>query len=101
MYKYYARKLTLSLSKCAGRGAFGRITVRGKGGGCKRNYRFVDFYRRQNSLGVIVRRESYSVRVALIYYLNGVFAYIIAYESMGLGDIVFSGDKIPRMHRFI
>lgn len=104
MYRYYTRKLTFKLSRCGGRNVFGHITARGRGGGCKRHYRFVDFYRRMNSFGVIVSREhdpNRSAYVALIYYLNGVFAYIIAYENMQLGDIVFSGNKLAKANRFI
>lgn len=104
MYKYYSRKLTLSLSKCGGRNLFGQITVYHRGGGCRRNYRVIDFYRRMNSFGVIVGIEydpNRSAYIALIYYISGVFSYITAFEGVKLGDIVFSGDALARGNRFI
>ncbi|MDP7422366.1 MAG: 50S ribosomal protein L2, partial [bacterium] len=67
----------------AGRNNAGRITVRHRGGGHKRNYRIIDFKRYdKNSIPAKVHSIEYdpnrSARIALLHYVDGEKRYIIA-----------------------
>ena len=43
MIKFF-KKLTLEKKRINGRNHSGKITVRHRGGGCKKRYRLIDFY---------------------------------------------------------
>lgn len=89
------RSLLRPLSKRAGRNIQGRITVRHRGGGHKRQYRLVDFKR--DKLGVPARVASIeydpnrSARIALLVYADGEKRYIIAPLGLRVGDVVSNG----------
>ena len=59
----------------AGRGAGGRISVRRKGGGHKKKYRFIDFKRDKSGVPGKVAQIEYdpnrSANIALINYVDG------------------------------
>lgn len=90
------KSLLLPLKKKAGRNSQGRITVRHRGGGAKRNLRLLDFKR--DKLGVpgrvaaIEYDPNRSARIALIYYADGEKRYIIAPLGLNVGDIIKSGS---------
>jgi len=90
------RSLLRSLSHKAGRNSYGRITVRHRGGGHKRQYRVIDFKR--NKLDVPARVESIeydpnrSARIALVVYADGERRYVIAPLGLKVGDTIVSGD---------
>lgn len=69
-------------SKNAGRNNNGHITVRHKGGGHKQHYRLVDFRRNKDGIAARVERIEYdpnrSANIALVCYVDGERAYIIA-----------------------
>jgi len=89
------RSLLQSLRKRAGRNAYGRITVRHRGGGHKRRYRLIDFKR--DKAGILARVSSIeydpnrSARIALLVYADGEKRYIIAPLGLQVGDAVMSG----------
>ncbi len=89
------RSLVHPLRKRAGRNVYGRITVRHRGGGHKRQYRVIDFKR--DKTGVAARVESIeydpnrSARIALLVYTDGEKRYIIAPLGLQVGDTVMSG----------
>ena len=89
------RSLLEPLSKSGGRNNTGRITVRHRGGGTKRQYRIIDFKR--NKIGVPGRVASIeydpnrSARIALINYLDGEKRYIIAPSGLKVGEMVMAG----------
>jgi large subunit ribosomal protein L2 len=89
------RSLLRPLRKRAGRNVYGRITVRHRGGGHKRQYRVIDFKR--DKAGVSARIESIeydpnrSARIALLVYADGEKRYIIAPLGLQVGDTVMSG----------
>jgi large subunit ribosomal protein L2 len=91
------RSLVHSLRKQAGRNAQGRITVRHRGGGHKRQYRTIDFKR--DKIGVAARVSSIeydpnrSARIALLVYADGEKRYIIAPLDLHVGDAVMSGPE--------
>lgn len=89
------KRLTVPLKKTGGRNAKGRLTVRHRGGGHKRSYRVVDFRRTKDSVPAKVAAIEYdpnrSANIALLHYLDGRKAYIIAPNHLKVGDTVVSG----------
>ena len=83
-----------------GRNFLGRICIKGRGGGNKKNYRLIDFFRRLNLFGKVLKllydcnRTAY---IALILYKNGLNSFIIATENLKLNDPVFSGNIFFRL----
>ncbi|HJX62121.1 MAG TPA: 50S ribosomal protein L2 [Dehalococcoidia bacterium] len=91
------KALTVPLKKKAGRNAQGRITVRHRGGGAKRQLRIIDFKR--NNFGVpgkvaaIEYDPNRSARIALIHFVNGDKRYILWPVGLKVGDTVMSGPE--------
>ena len=89
------RSLLAPLAKKAGRNARGVITVRHHGGGCKQQYRILDFKR--DKIGIPARVDSIqydpnrSARIALLIYRDGEKRYIIAPLEVKVGDVLVSG----------
>ena len=81
----------------SGRNNSGRITVYHKGGGHKKKYRIIDFYRNYYSIGVVCSIEHDPNRkafIASIYdFNNNIFFYILAPKNLQIGDIVESGEN--------
>ena len=82
------------LRKQGGRNNTGRITCRHRGGGHKRRYRVIDFKRNRIGIPATVKAIEYdpnrSSRIALLFYADGVKAYILAPDSLKVGDDVVS-----------
>lgn len=92
------KKLTKSVSKKAGRNNQGRITVRHRGGGVKRLYRNIDNKRFQKKdILAIVETIEYDPNrtafIALLLYTDGERRYIIAPDSLKVGNKVVCGEK--------
>jgi large subunit ribosomal protein L2 len=91
------RGLTVGLRKQAGRNARGKITVRHRGGGHKRRYRYIDFKRDKHDIPARVASIEYdpnrSARIALLVYADGEKRYIIAPLGLKVGDQVMSGPE--------
>ena len=91
------KPLTEGLRKKAGRNNQGRITVRRRGGGHKRLYRLVDFKRAVVGVNAVVETIEYdpnrTANIALLHYVDGAKAYILAPEGLHVGDMVVSGTK--------
>lgn len=89
------RSLVRTVRKQAGRNAYGRITVRHRGGGHKRKYRIIDFKRDKHGIpGRVVSIEydpNRSARIALVAYADGEKRYMIAPLGLQVNDIVVSG----------
>ena len=92
------KSLTEGLRKHGGRNNLGRITVRFRGGGHKRNYRIVDFKRNKFDVPAVVERLEYDPNrtafIALVRYEDGEVAYILAPQRLAVGDSVVSGQKV-------
>ncbi len=86
-------------SKTGGRNNKGRITVRHRGGGHKQRLRVIDFKRNKDGVPAVVERLEYdpnrSANLALLKYLDGERAYIIAPKGLAAGDKVQSGEDAP------
>ena len=95
-----------------GRNNRGIITIRHRGGGHKKKYRYIDFKRNKFDIKAIVTSIEYdpnrNARIALLTYTDGEKRYILHVNNLKVGDIVTSGltasvsignalplDKIP------
>ncbi len=89
------KSLTTSLKKNAGRNNQGKITVRHHGGGSRRKYRIIDFKRRKDDIPATVVSIEYdpnrTANIALINYVDGEKAYILAPVGLQVGDKVMNG----------
>lgn len=83
--------------RTGGRNAYGRITVRHRGGGAKRQLRIIDFKRDKIGIPATVKTIEYdpnrSARIALLHYRDGEKRYIIAPLGLRPGDVVMSGPQ--------
>lgn len=88
------KKLRVGFISAAGRNFSGRICVYHRSGGHKRNSYRVDFYKRLNCFGVIlkiIKTSFYSSFVGLILYENGFFSYQLLAENAFLYKRLYSG----------
>lgn len=92
------KPLTVGKTGDSGRGHKGQISVRRRGGGHKRKLRIIDFKRDKFDIpGKIVTIEydpNRSANIALVSYVDGEKRYIIAPDSIKVGDKIESGEKV-------
>ena len=92
------RSLTYSRKNRAGRNAQGRVTVRHRGGGAKRQIRIVDFKRDKQNIPAKVAAIEYdpnrTARLALLHYVDGEKRYILAPIGVKVGDTLLSGTQV-------
>ena len=90
------KSLTISLKKSAGRNNQGKITVRHHGGGSRRKYRIIDFKRKKDGVPAKVVSIEYdpnrTANIALISYVDGEKAYILAPNGLKVGDELMNGS---------
>ena len=96
------RRLTTGLCKSkGGRNAYGRITVRRRGGGVAKKYRIIDFKRSERNVPGRVAEIEYdpnrSARIALLHYADGEKRYIIAPQGLGVGDKLMTSRGIGHL----
>ncbi len=88
--------LVKNLRRSRGR-SNGHITVRGKGGGHKRNMREIDFKRNKRDIESVVASIEYdpnrTANIALLNYRDGEKRYILAPVGLKVGDKIATGDK--------
>ena len=91
------RSLVERLKKHAGRNQQGKITVRHQGGGHKRQYRVIDFKRTKDDVPAKVTSVEYdpnrSARIARLLYADGEKRYILAPNTLKVGDTIVSGPN--------
>ncbi len=89
------KSLLSSKTRKAGRNNQGKITVRHRGGGAKKQYRIIDFKRRKDGIPATVIGIEYdpnrSANIALICYADGEKTYILAPEGLKDGMTVMNG----------
>lgn len=82
--------------RSSGRNNNGRITSRHRGGGHKQRYRIVDFRRTKDGVPAKVAAIEYdpnrNARLALLHYVDGEKAYILAPIGVAVGDMLESGS---------
>ncbi|MDE6610702.1 MAG: 50S ribosomal protein L2, partial [Muribaculaceae bacterium] len=96
------KSLTVGKKSTGGRNAEGHLTTRYRGGGHKRKYRIIDFKRNKAGVPAVVKSIEYdpnrSARIALLYYVDGAKAYIVAPNGLEVGQQVVSGpDAAPEV----
>ncbi len=91
------KSLSKGLKKKAGRNNTGSVMVRRRGGGHKRRYRQIDFFRAKNAIPATVKAIEYdpnrSANIALLSYVDGEKRYIIAPHGLKIGDTLESGSQ--------
>ncbi len=89
--------LTVALRRQGGRNNQGKITVHQRGGGHKRRYRLVDFKRQKFDQEAVIKALEYdpnrNTRIALIEYADQTKAYILAPQTLKVGDKVVSSQQ--------
>ncbi len=92
------KPLTVGKTRICGRNNHGRITVRRRGGGAKRLYRYIDFKRDKWNIPGIVETIEYdpnrTARISLVKYADGERRYIITPENLNVGAAVMAGDEV-------
>lgn len=91
------RSLMVTRQKHAGRNAYGKVTVRHRGGGNRQFIRILDFKRKKIGIPAKVESIQYdpnrSARIALLVYKDGEKSYILAPQGLMKDDIVMSGPQ--------
>lgn len=91
------KKCIKGIKNSSGRNNSGKITVRHKGGGNKKKYRILDFFRVRPSTEIICSIEYDPNRNTNIAGLFDIFtqkfSYILAPKNLKVGDIVKSGPN--------
>ncbi|HPR35633.1 MAG TPA: 50S ribosomal protein L2 [Anaerolineaceae bacterium] len=92
------RSLIVLKKEHAGRNSAGRVTVRHRGGGARRQIRLVDFKRDKMNIPAKVAAIEYdpnrTARLALLNYADGEKRYIIAPIGVKVGDTLLSGPNV-------
>lgn len=89
------KSLLQPLTKTGGRNNQGRLTLRHRGGGHKRQYRLIDFKRDKDGIPAKVASIEYdpnrTANIALLHYADGEKRYILAPLGVKVGDVLYSG----------
>jgi large subunit ribosomal protein L2 len=92
------RSLTEPLHGKGGRNHHGRITMRRRGGGHKRQYRRIDFKRDKAGVPGVVAEIEYdpnrTANIALIHYADGEKRYILHPQGLAVGTEIVSGEDV-------
>ena len=92
------KSLLAPIKKSGGRNNTGKMTMRYKGGGHKKRLRIIDFKRKKYNVPGVVNAIEYdpmrTAYIALLYYVDGEKAYILAPEGLKVGDRVLAGQDI-------
>lgn len=89
--------LVVGLRRTNGRNAYGRITVRHRGGGAARKYRMIDFARAEREVpGKVIAIEydpNRNVRLGLVSYMNGAKKYVLLPDTLTVNDTIIASDR--------
>ncbi len=89
------KSLLVSKKRTGGRNNTGMIMTRFRGGGHKKQYRKIDFFRKKHGIPATVAAIEYdpnrSARLALLHYRDGEKTYIIQPAGLKTGDVIVSG----------
>ncbi len=93
------KALTYGRKRDVGRNAFGRITVRHKGGGHKRLYRDISFSYDKFDIPATVKSVEYDPNrsgfIGLVAYRDGERRYILLPKSAKVGTVVIASANAP------
>jgi large subunit ribosomal protein L2 len=85
------------IKRTGGRNNDGHRTMRYRGGGHKRRYRIIDFYRAKTESATVLTVEydpNRTARISLIEYTDGVKSYIVAPQGIKVGQTIVAGEKV-------
>jgi len=92
------KSLLAKKSKTGGRNNTGSITTRHIGGGHRQHYRIIDFKRNKHNVPATVASIEYdpnrSANIALLHYVDGSKAYILAPMGLSKGEKIISGPAV-------
>ncbi len=92
------KPLLESQTRISGRNSQGRLTVRHRGGGEKRDYRRIDFKRDKYGVPAKLATVEYdpnrSARIGLLHYRDGEKRYMLVPNGLGVGDVVIAGPNV-------
>jgi len=89
--------LRIGFIPSAGRNFMGQICIRHRGGALKRRKYYVDFFRRINLIGYIIKIQKtpfYTGNLGLIIYQNGLSNYLLLAEDLYIGDRIYIGTAL-------
>jgi large subunit ribosomal protein L2 len=91
------KSLLDSKHNTGGRNSYGRKTARHKGGGHKQQYRIIDFKRNSKDgvdakVAAIEYDPNRTCRIALLHYVDGEKAHVLAPKNRNFGDHVPTGQ---------
>lgn len=93
------KPLTVGFKRDMGRNAFGRITVRHKGGGHKKLYRMIDFMYDKKDMRATVKTVEYDPfrtgYIGLVDYVDGTKRYVLLPKTMKVGNSFIVAEKAP------
>lgn len=93
------KSLTRWVKRAKGRNNRGVITCRHRGGGHKRCYREIDFYRQKLNIPAKVQSIEYdpnrNAQIALLHYQDGEKRYILQPKGLQVGQTVISAEDAP------
>lgn len=93
------KRLTAPKKRISGRGSEGKITIRHRGGGAKKQFRVIDFGQEKVGVTAKVERLEYdpnrSSFVALLTYADGDHRYVLAWEGAAAGHEVVAAADAP------
>ena len=89
------KSLMCGIKRTGGRNNQGKMTMRYIGGGHKKMYRLIDFFREKDNIPAVVKTIEYdpnrTARIALLFYADGEKRYILAPHGLKAGQTVLSG----------
>lgn len=96
--KSFLKKEIRNLKKnSAGKNNSGKITIKNKGGGHKKKYRKISFFRKNSSAGIVCSIEYDPYRkaniVSIFDFFFNKFFYMLAPKQLKIGDIIKSGEN--------
>ena len=89
------KSLVTTLNRFSGRNNTGKITVRHRCAGVKKQFRVIDFLRQKDNIPATVKSIEYdpyrTAYIALLFYADGHKSYILCPNKLSVGDTVVSG----------
>jgi len=92
-------RFKIGIFKRSGKNFSGKTCVFHRGGGNKKFYRSIDFFRRLDSFGFIcsiIYDPNRSAYIGNVLYDNGFFSFIVLSEGTVMGQRIFSGSSFNK-----
>jgi large subunit ribosomal protein L2 len=93
----YLKKEICQLKKMAGRNNAGKIITRHKGGGHKKRYRKIDFFKNQLNKGIVTSIEYDPYRncniISVFDFIKKKYSYRLQPKHLNVGSIIEAGDS--------